>query len=357
MCDFDSILIAGTYTCNSDSEGIYVYMVDSDTMQMELNYIEKKQDDPSSFQYLPDRKLLVVANEDQKAPYFSSFRVDLSQGKLDLIGKTSLPGAGTCDLKVSPDGRWVAGANYCSGSLVWTRMEEDGSFTGDTRTIWYQDTSVDPDRQTRSYLHGIAFIGNKLHAMNLGGDCIYRYDLNSEDGSLVPCPKQPIIRTEKGEGPRHMLIHPNGKWAYLLTEMGSNLIQYEVQEDGTLKEISKACMLPPRCEIDCRSSVLRLSPDGSCVFAAVRDYDALVKFKLDVRTGELTGRQFYPTHGEHPRSFEFALDGKYVMICNQFSDMLTICRFNPVTNEVGKMVKNLEIPGCSYVKMIRREKF
>lgn len=37
MCDFDSILIAGTYTCNSDSEGIYVYMVDSDTMQMELN--------------------------------------------------------------------------------------------------------------------------------------------------------------------------------------------------------------------------------------------------------------------------------------------------------------------------------
>ena len=151
-----------------------------------------------------------------------------------------------------------------------------------------------------------------------------------------------------------MLVHPNGKWVYLLTEMGSNLIQYEIQEDGTLRELSKACMLPDRCEINCRSSVLRLSPDGTCMFAAVRDYDALVKFVIDSETGTLSDRQFYPTHGEHPRSFEFTLDGRFVMICNQFTNTLTICKFNPETNEVGEVVKHLEVPGCSFLQMIER---
>ncbi len=355
MCNFDSLLIVGTYTCNSDSEGIYVYMVNSETMEMELNYIAKNTADPSSFQYLSDRKLLIVANEDQEAPYFSCYHVDLEQGKLDFISKIDLPGAGTCDLSVSPDGKWVVGANYHSGSFVWAKMEENGEFTGQAKTIWYHDTSVNPERQTQSYLHGTAFIGNKLHAMNLGGDCIYRYDLNPEDGSLTPCENQPVIWTEKGEGPRHMLIHPNGKWVYLLTEMGNNLIQYEIQDDYSLIELSKAYMLPEHCEIDCRASVLRLSPDGSCLLAAVRDYDALVKFKINPQTGALSDRQFYPTHGEHPRSFEFTLDGRFVMICNQFSNTFTICKFNRKTNEVGEVVKSLEIPGCSYLQMIKRD--
>ena len=354
MCNYDSILIVGTYTCNSASEGIYVYMLDSKTMQIELNYIARQANDLSSFQYLSDRKLLVVANEDQQSPYFSSFYVDTVQGKLDFISKINLPGAGTCDLSVSPDGKWVFGANYHSGSLVWAEMKEDGTFVGSARTILYHDTSVNPERQTQSYLHGTAFAADKLHAMNLGGDCIYRYNLDVEDGQLTPCEKQSIIWTEKGEGPRHMLVHPNGKWVYLLTEMGSNLIQYEIQGDGTLRELSKACMLPDRCEIDCRSSVLRLSPDGTCMFAAVRDYDALVKFVIDSETGTLSDRQFYPTHGEHPRSFEFTLDGRFVMICNQFTNTLTICKFNPETNEVGEVVKHLEVPGCSFLQMIER---
>lgn len=152
-----------------------------------------------------------------------------------------------------------------------------------------------------------------------------------------------------------MLVHPNGKWVYLLTEMGNHLIQYEIQKDGQLKELNQVCMLPEKCEIDCRASVMQLSPDGKCMFAAVRDYDALVKFELDPETGALSNKQFYPSHGEHPRMFAFSPNGRFILVCNQFSNRLAICKFNPDTNEIGAVVESLQIPDCSYVQIISRE--
>lgn len=38
-----------------------------------------------------------------------------------------------------------------------------------------------------------------------------------------------------------------GKWVYLLTEMGNNIIQYGIQEDNKLKELSKVTLLPEKC--------------------------------------------------------------------------------------------------------------
>ena len=59
-------------------------------------------------------------------------------------------------------------------------------------------------------------------AADLGIDKVLAYRLNHGDGSLTPA-ESPYTRTPPGGGPRHFAFHPNGKYAYLLNEMGSSI--------------------------------------------------------------------------------------------------------------------------------------
>ena len=80
--------------------------------------------------------------------------------------------------------------------------------------------------------------GNKnVYVPVLGGDEVLQLKFDAAKGTVSPnSPGE--VHTKPGAGPRHLTIHPNGRWAYLITETTATIGTYAIdKEKGTLSEV------------------------------------------------------------------------------------------------------------------------
>src|SRR5256886_2625369 len=68
--------------------------------------------------------------------------------------------------------------------------------------------------------------GKFVLASDLGLDQIFVWKFDSETGKLSPN-DPPSVALPPGDGPRHFIFHPNGRWFYSLQEEGSTLVTYD----------------------------------------------------------------------------------------------------------------------------------
>lgn len=85
-------------------------------------------------------------------------------------------------------------------------------------------------RQEQSHLHCVTFTpdGKFLLATDLGTDCIYLFPIGKrpEAGkahSLLDESRVVRIQMDSGSGPRHICFHPNGRFAYLISELSGKI--------------------------------------------------------------------------------------------------------------------------------------
>ena len=66
--------------------------------------------------------------------------------------------------------------------------------------------------------------GNRfVLAVDLGQDRIYVYRFDGDSGKLSPSEAAPFVSFPSGDGPRHFVFHPNGRWIYVLGEESSTI--------------------------------------------------------------------------------------------------------------------------------------
>jgi len=73
------------------------------------------------------------------------------------------------------------------------------------------------------------------------------------------------------------------------------------------------------------TSEVRVSADGSLVYAANRLHDSIAFFEVGA-SGTLTRVSEVWTRGDYPRSFTIDPTGRFLVCCNQRSDALTTFR-------------------------------
>src|SRR6202008_3118270 len=79
---------------------------------------------------------------------------------------------------------------------------------------------------------------------DLGADQVVIYKTDLDAAQITP---HGAGRSPAGAGPRHMKFHPNGKFAYVLNELGVSVTVYAFDEKaGTLTEIETVPMLPEK---------------------------------------------------------------------------------------------------------------
>ena len=80
---------------------------------------------------------------------------------------------------------------------------------------------MDPDRQTTRIAHSIIVDPSNRFALvaDLGLDKVFVYRFNEKNGSLTPN-DPPFATVKPGSGPRHIKFDSNGKWVYVINEMG-----------------------------------------------------------------------------------------------------------------------------------------
>ena len=67
---------------------------------------------------------------------------------------------------------------------------------------------------------------------------IYRFDRAS--GKLSPA-KQPFAELKAGAGPRHLSLHPTGKYLYVINELDSTMTAFKYSERGRNTHNDRNC--------------------------------------------------------------------------------------------------------------------
>lgn len=177
-------LFIGTFT-NKGSKGIYRSHIDLASGSLTTPNLAAEALQPSWLRWHPSRQdIIYCANEDRDAPACSAYRV-CARGRLQLLNTVSTGAAGPTHFSVSPDGRFLAVANYGGGALTVIPTAEDGSLRPASATIMHTGSGPNPKRQREPHAHSASFsaCGRFIFCCDLGIDQVVIYELHP-DGTV-----------------------------------------------------------------------------------------------------------------------------------------------------------------------------
>jgi 6-phosphogluconolactonase len=347
-------LFVGTQT-KETSKGIYAYKWDAAKGDIKLIGLAAESEYPTFLAVSPDKKYLYAANEVDtfngvKGGGVSSFSVDATAGKLTAINAASAKGTGTCHVAVDKTGRAVFCANYSGGSAASFHVKADGGLTEAVSDFQYTGHGPNPD-QEMAHAHRVTVTPDNKYALvnDLGRDCIHIYTLDAATAKLTPH-DPPEWKSEPGAGPRALRFHPNGKWAYCVLELSSEVaaLQWDPQA-GSLTTMQTVGLIPEGYTGKTpHGSEIVLDRAGRFAYACDRFDDVLVSFKVDPATGKLTKVGSSKYGGKTPRHFALDPTERWMLVANQDSDTISVLKRDPKTGLLAETGKEFPIvkPQC-----------
>jgi 6-phosphogluconolactonase len=263
--------------------------------------------------------------------FVSAYSIENSNGKLRFLNQRPSGGGDPSYISLDRTARYVFVANYDGGSIAAWALTSDGRLGKRTAFIQHTGGSVNPQRQTHAYAHSIVIDPSNRFALvaDLGTDKLYVYKFNVKDGSLTPNDPA-FVTVTPGTGPRHVIFHPNGRYVYLLTEMGDTIFVYDWDgQRGALKEKQSISTLPADFHGVSVAAEVRVHPNGRFLYASNRGRDSIAVFSVAPDTGRLTRIQDVPSGGRSPRNFDFDPTGHWMLVTNHESNNASVLRIDP----------------------------
>jgi len=340
------MLFVGTQT-QGGSKGIYAYRWDAAKGDLELVGLAAETPYPTFLAMSPDKKYLYAANEvdefqGQKGGGVSSFAVDAKAGKLTAINSVSARGPGTCHVEVDHTGRAVFCANYSGGSAASYHVKADAGLTEAVSFFQYEGHGPKADQEKAHAHRATVTPDNKIVLVNdLGLDCIHIYDLDAATAKLT-AHNPAEWKSAPGAGPRALRFHPNGKWAYCVLELSSEVavLQWDARA-GSLTTLQTIGLIPEGYTGKVpHASEIVLDHAGHFAYASDRFDDVLVSFKVDQSTGKLTKLGSSKYGGLTPRDITLDPTEQWMLVANQDSDNISVVKRDTKTGllaETGKV--------------------
>lgn len=352
------LVYVGTYT-RGESEGIYVYRMDPSTGAWVLASTAGGVSNPSFVALHPQGSYLYSVSEMRESGgrsggAVSAYAIEPSTGTLTFLNQQSSIGTGPCHVSVDKTGDYVFVANYAGGSVAMLPIREDGRLDPASDFVQHEGSSVNPQRQTAPHAHSINPDPTNRYVFvpDLGLDKVMCYKIDFENGKLVPNDK-PWARVAPGMGPRHMAFHPNGKYAYVINEIGSTITAFAYDgANGTLGEIQMISTLPEDFEGTSYCADVHVSSSGKFLYGSNRGHDSIVIFGIDEETGKLAPVGYESTQGEFPRNFALDPSGNFLFAANQNTDNIVAFRVDQQTGKLTPTGQIMEVPMPVCIKML-----
>lgn len=298
-------------------------------------------------------------DEDEKAT-MNAFSFDKTTGTLSLIS-TQMNGSGApCNITLSPNEEYLLSANYCGGSVTIYRLGPEGELSANPYTLQYAGQGVNPERQEKPHLHAVNFTpdGKYLLANDLGMDVINVYpvsDSQADDSISVSVPLLDMehgysVKVDPGAGPRHLCFAPDGRHAYLITELSGQIYTLNYQDGAlTIQGSLVADTLQAGGSAD-----IHITSDGRFLYASHRlKGDGISIYRVDAQTGALVRIGYQPT-GIHPRNFALTPNDRYLLVACRDSHVIQVFERNPDTGLLTLVGKDIETPRPMFVKFLNR---
>ncbi|MFZ2005656.1 MAG: beta-propeller fold lactonase family protein [Stellaceae bacterium] len=272
-----------------------------------------------------DRRFLYAQLRSEPYPV-STFAIDKATGKLAHVAVTPLVDQ-MAYINTDHSGRYLLAASYVGAKLAIYPID---------KTTGIPNAKATQILDTKPKAHCV-YVGasNNIYVPVLGGDEVLELKL-SPDGTVSPNGPGKV-ETKPNAGPRHFTIHPNGKWAYLITETTATIGLYNVGANGQLSEVAFVDLGDWNGKDSAAASDIHVTPDGHYLYGAVRTTSTLHGYKIDPHNGTLTAIGKFDTE-KTPRGFNIDPRGKFLLSVGMDSNAMTAYAIDPATgalNPVG----------------------
>ena len=335
------LVFVGTYTRPGKSQGIYAYKFQSATGKLTSIGLAAEIASPSFLTIHPNQKYLYAVTEaygvgGEKGGAVSAFAIDAAAGKLNFLNRVSTKGGGPCHLNVDKTGKALVVVNYGTGSTASMPVMEDGRLGEAASFIQHAGSSADPSRQKGPHAHSVNISPDNRFAIvaDLGLDQVLVYKLDPAKAT-ISSNDPPFTKVAPGAGPRHFSFHPNGKFGYVINEMGNTVTAFAWDAPkGVLKEIQTLTTLPADFKGVSHTAEVLVHPSGKFLYGSNRGHDSIAVFSIDKSKGTLTPVDRTPTQGKLPRNFRIDPTGNYLIAANMNSDSMVIFRIDQKTGKL-----------------------
>jgi 6-phosphogluconolactonase len=338
----------GTYT-GPKSKGIYGFRYDPATGQFTPTGLAAEQENPAYLAADPTHRFLYavseLGNDGKSHGTVSSYAIDPATGSLKPLNRVDSGGGGACHLTVDDTGKILFVANYGTGNVTSFALNADGSIGRQTGVDQHHGSGPNAERQEGPHSHAAVLSPDNrfLFVPDLGTDQIKIYRVDAAKHTFHP--NDPSFASVKaGLGPRHFVFGADGKFAYVVCEMGSSVAAFSYDAaKGSLTPLQTISNLPPDYRGIDNSAEIAIDPSGRFLYASNRGHDSITVFSIDPEKGTLTRVQVAPSLGMIPRNFAVDPTGKYLLAANQISNQMVVFAIDPTNGKLTPTGQTLDL--------------
>lgn len=336
---------AGTYT-RKTSEGIYRFVLDTEKETLSKAEVAAKVGSPTYLTISEDKKHLYSVAQDGEMGGVHAYELTEQTAELSSINGQLVEGAPPCHLDVK--GGVLVTGNYHKGDIglhqVGSNNEvEQGQFLK-------HEGSGPHDRQEKPHVHFTGYTpdGKYIVVADLGTDKLVTYKQVKDELVHVN-----TLTVKEGSGPRHIAFHPNGKTAYLVTELRSEVVVLDYDAaTGSFTEKQYIKAIPEDFTETNDASAIHVSSDGKFVYSGNRGHNSIAVFAVNEETGELSLVEIKPSGGDWPRDFVLDPTGKFLVASNQHSGNIVLFKRDEVTGKLTQTDEVIDVPEVVCVKFL-----
>lgn len=328
------------YVSNAEDGTVSVYALDQDKGTLMSRGTVEAGPMAMPMAVSPDRHFLYVGL--RKDPFRVAIFAIGADGSLSKQGEAPLPG-NMAYLSTDKTGRWLFGASYNDDKASVSPIGAGGKVAEATQVLatGRHAHAILPDASNRF-----------VFATNLGDDQILQYRFDAASGTLSPNDPA-LIKTDAGQGPRHLAFSPDGRFLYVITELTGDVLQFALDPNhGTLARIGTVSIIPAgAAPAKVWAADLKITPDGRFLYATERTDSRIVQLAIDPRSGTPRLVGTVPTETQ-PRGIAIAPSGRFLVASGEKSEQISLYRIDSKTGALTLAARAPDGKDANWVEII-----
>lgn len=273
-----------------------------------------------------------------------ALKADPATGALSVISTVASGGGGPAHMSLDDKAGGLLVAHYGTGHVAALPVRADGGLEPPVSVQANMGSGPSPQQQG-PHAHAVMVDPTGRHALvaDLGADQVFVHPYDAATRTLGPAGEASAV-LPPGTGPRHMALHPTGRYLYLLSEITPEMRAYRLR-DGQLELLQtlRAGGAPP-----INGAEVAVSQDGRFVYASIRVEHVIVVYEVAEARGELREIQRIATGGKTPWSFALDPTGRWLLAANQGSGTVTVLGRNNASGRLHATGQTIAVdrPTC-----------
>jgi 6-phosphogluconolactonase len=266
-------------------------------------------------------------------------------GTLSPLGREPAPGGATY-ISIHPTGSHIFAAIPSANSVAVFPVRPDGSVDPPSCTVQRHGRGVNTITLERPYQHCVRpdNTGQRVFACDLGLDQLVVYDFVSGTGRLEPA-AHPYGQLSSGAGPRHLWVHPNNKFVYVVNEVDATVSTFDYDANtSALRIVDTVRAYPDNFRGVNTGAQIVVHPSGRFVYSSNRGHNSIAMFAVDQETGRPRLLGFETSQGDTPRNFNIDPSGRFLVVANVNSNNLVSFHIDQATGRLTPAAPPISTP-------------